>query len=74
MTESKKQAKSYSSANLQELLAQLVSFPSITPEDSGCQEFMIQFFTAVHDWGRQSVSQIDLDSARRETCSSEADG
>jgi succinyl-diaminopimelate desuccinylase len=43
MTESKKQAKSYSSANLQELLAQLVSFPSITPEDSGCQEFMIQF-------------------------------
>jgi succinyl-diaminopimelate desuccinylase len=43
MTESKKMAKSCSSANLHELLAQLVSFPSITPEDAGCQEFMIQF-------------------------------
>lgn len=29
--------------DLQEILAKLVSFPSITPEDAGCQEFMIQF-------------------------------
>lgn len=28
---------------LQEVLTQLVNFPSITPEDAGCQEFMIEF-------------------------------
>lgn len=29
---------------IKELLAELVQFPSITPDDRGCQEFMIQFF------------------------------
>ncbi|MCW8469526.1 succinyl-diaminopimelate desuccinylase [Fluoribacter gormanii] len=29
--------------DLEEIVAKLVSFPSITPEDAGCQEFMIQF-------------------------------
>jgi succinyl-diaminopimelate desuccinylase len=28
---------------LKELLSELISFPSITPDDAGCQEFMIQF-------------------------------
>ncbi|QEY50798.1 succinyl-diaminopimelate desuccinylase [Legionella longbeachae] len=28
---------------LQKILDTLISFPSITPEDAGCQEFMIQF-------------------------------
>lgn len=28
---------------LRELLSQLISFQSITPQDAGCQEFMIQF-------------------------------
>jgi succinyl-diaminopimelate desuccinylase len=28
---------------LQAILEKLISFPSITPEDAGCQEFMIQF-------------------------------
>lgn len=28
---------------LQEVLEKLISFPSITPEDAGCQEYMIQF-------------------------------
>lgn len=30
-------------SELKELLAELISLPSITPEDAGCQEFMIQF-------------------------------
>lgn len=30
-------------SELKDLLSELISFPSITPEDSGCQEFMIQF-------------------------------
>ncbi|WP_454780591.1 succinyl-diaminopimelate desuccinylase [Legionella sp. WA2022007384] len=38
MIESKKMIE-----ELQEIVAKLVSFPSITPEDAGCQEFMIQF-------------------------------
>lgn len=29
--------------DLKELLAKLVSLPSITPDDAGCQEYMIQF-------------------------------
>ncbi len=29
--------------DLKEILGQLISFPSITPEDAGCQDFMIQF-------------------------------
>ena len=29
---------------LKKLLSELISFPSISPEDAGCQEFMIQFF------------------------------
>lgn len=33
---------------LKQLLAKLISFPSITPDDAGCQEFMIQF---LHDLG-----------------------
>ncbi|EHL32078.1 succinyl-diaminopimelate desuccinylase [Legionella drancourtii] len=28
---------------LKQLLSELISFPSITPDDAGCQEFMIQF-------------------------------
>ncbi|QMT59605.1 succinyl-diaminopimelate desuccinylase [Legionella sp. PC997] len=28
---------------LEEIVVELVKFPSITPEDAGCQEFMIQF-------------------------------
>ncbi len=30
--------------DLKKILAQLISFQSITPEDAGCQDFMIQFF------------------------------
>ncbi len=30
-------------SDIKEILKKLISFPSITPEDSGCQEFMIQF-------------------------------
>lgn len=30
-------------ADIKEILAKLVSFPSITPDDAGCQEYMIQF-------------------------------
>lgn len=32
---------------LQKLLAKLISFPSITPEDAGCQDFMIEFFEEI---------------------------
>lgn len=32
---------------LQKILDTLISFPSITPEDAGCQEFMIQFLEQV---------------------------
>lgn len=31
-------------SELKNLLSQLISFPSITPDDAGCQEFMIQYF------------------------------
>ena len=31
-------------SELKESLSELISFPSITPDDAGCQEFMIQFF------------------------------
>lgn len=30
--------------DIKKILSQLISFQSITPEDNGCQEFMIQFF------------------------------
>ncbi|USQ14739.1 succinyl-diaminopimelate desuccinylase [Legionella lytica] len=30
-------------SKIKELLAELINFPSITPDDAGCQEFMIQF-------------------------------
>lgn len=30
-------------SELKKLLAELISFPSITPDDAGCQDFMIQF-------------------------------
>ncbi|MGL5742667.1 MAG: succinyl-diaminopimelate desuccinylase [Legionella sp.] len=40
MTESKNRI---TPQELQELLAKLIRFPSITPEDAGCQEFMIEF-------------------------------
>jgi succinyl-diaminopimelate desuccinylase len=30
-------------SELKQLLSDLIGFPSITPEDAGCQEFMIQF-------------------------------
>jgi succinyl-diaminopimelate desuccinylase len=29
--------------DLKKILSQLINFPSITPEDAGCQDFMIQF-------------------------------
>lgn len=32
---------------LKRILAQLVAFPSITPEDKGCQEFMIEYLEAI---------------------------
>ncbi|MBI2785861.1 MAG: succinyl-diaminopimelate desuccinylase [Legionella longbeachae] len=44
MTESNTTTNTNGSEDLEKILAQLVSFPSITPEDAGCQEFMIQFF------------------------------
>ncbi|KTD70423.1 MULTISPECIES: succinyl-diaminopimelate desuccinylase [Legionella] len=34
-------------SELQEILNKLVRFPSITPEDAGCQEFMIQFLERI---------------------------
>lgn len=43
MNESKKTPPPPCSEELQEILDTLISFPSITPEDAGCQEFMIQF-------------------------------
>lgn len=30
-------------SKIKELLTELINFPSITPDDAGCQEFMIQF-------------------------------
>lgn len=34
-------------SELKKLLAQLIRFPSISPKDAGCQEFMIQFLEEV---------------------------
>lgn len=34
-------------SELQNMLAELIRFPSITPEDKGCQEYMIQFFEQI---------------------------
>lgn len=43
MTELSKRVPPHFFENLEEILAYLVHFPSITPEDASCQEFMIQF-------------------------------
>ena len=32
---------------LKELLSELISYPSITPDDAGCQEFMIQYLNDI---------------------------
>jgi succinyl-diaminopimelate desuccinylase len=43
-------------SQLRELLAQLIRFPSITPEDAGCQEFMIHFLERL-GFSCQSMNQ-----------------